>query len=283
VAGPVASLVDGVATALQHAGGAIVTDVGSVKRPLMAAHRDPAYVGGHPLAGGEAGGVEHAREDLFDGATWYLTPQPDTPGDLFERLHHLLTGIGAVPAAVDAEVHDRLMAAVSHLPHVLANVLVEQASAALGGEVLPQTGPSFRDATRVAGANPGLWAEIYAANADALGEQLDQAIARLQQVREDLAALGPWQQRAAEQRQALLAAGAGAGRDAAHELRVAVPNRPGVVADLALTLGRAGINISDMSLAPAPDQRTGVVALWVAGGDAQRARELIAEKGLAVA
>jgi prephenate dehydrogenase len=66
------------------------------------------------------------------------------------------------------------------------------------------------------------------------------------------------------------------------ELRVSVPNRPGVVADLALTLSRAGINISDMSLAPSPDGETGVVGLWVPEADLERARELIAQKGLAV-
>ncbi len=76
---------------------------------------------------------------------------------LYERLHRTLAGLGAQPAAIDAAAHDRLMAAVSHLPHVLANVLVSQAAHALADEDerLPAAGPSFRDATRVAGANDG--------------------------------------------------------------------------------------------------------------------------------
>jgi prephenate dehydrogenase len=280
VAAPVRALQDTVALARRHAGDAIVTDVGSVKRDVVRTQDAPTFLGGHPLAGAEAGGVGHAREDLFDGATWYLTPGPSTEGVVFERVHQILTGIGALPVTIDAEAHDRLMAAVSHLPHVIANVLVAQATQALGGDVLPHTGPSFRDATRVAGANPPLWGQIYAANAAALGELIDDAIARLSDVRGRLADLEGWQAEAAAQRRALLEVGLRGGPES--ELRVSVPNRPGVVADLALTLGRAGINISDMSLAPAPDQSSGVVALWVAADEAARARELIAGRGLAV-
>src|SRR6202011_3089326 len=148
-----------------------VTDVGSTKRAVVAAHSDPRFVGGHPLAGAETAGVEHAREDLFDGATWYLTPAPETAGVLYERLHRLLTSSGAGPTAIDADTHDRLMACVSHLPHVLANVLASQAAnllAADGSPRLPAVGPSFRDATRVAGANSAIWTDIYLSNGDAL-------------------------------------------------------------------------------------------------------------------
>jgi prephenate dehydrogenase len=261
----------------------VVTDVGSTKRGVVDATRDPRFVGGHPLAGSEAAGVEHAREDLFEDATWYLTPTSTTEGVLLERLHRLLTGIGARPIAIDAEVHDRVMAAVSHLPHVLANVLVGQAADALGGERLPAIGPSFRDATRVAGANPELWSAIYAANRDALGAALDRAIAELGQVRAQLrdgGALTTWQQRAADRRQALLDAGLGAG--GRRELRVAVPNRPGVIADIALTLGREGINISDMALSPSPDNSQGEIVLWIAAERADEAASLVAGLGFAV-
>lgn len=282
VATPVEALEGAVRAALAAAPpGCVVTDTGSVKRGLVAAVDDERFVGGHPLAGAETGGAAAAREDLFDGATWYLTPTHRTSGVQLERLHRLLAGLGARPAVLDAAVHDRVMAAVSHLPHVLANVLVAQASGALGGERVPATGPSFRDATRVAGANPGLWAGIYAANAEALVAELDAAIAALEDVRGRLAAgedLGGWQAAAAERRAALAAAAAG---EAAAELRVVVPNRPGVVAEIALTLSREGINIADMSLAPSPDMATGSLALWVPAARAGRARALLGELGLA--
>jgi prephenate dehydrogenase len=263
--------------------GAVVTDVGSTKQALVEAVDREHFIGGHPLAGAETTGVAHAREDLFDGATWYLTPCASTPGVLYERLARFVSGIGAVPTAIGPADHDRLMAAVSHLPHVVANLLVAQAASALGGETLPATGPSFRDATRVAGANPALWEQIYRANRGALGAQIDDLVHRLGEVRallhsdDDAGGLGAWQERAARQRAALLEVGLMGG--AAREIRASVPNKPGVVASIALALGRAGINITDMSLAPESDNRTGIVALWVRSQDAEKAIALVAGLG----
>ena len=256
--------------------GAVVTDVGSTKQALVEAVDRAHFIGGHPLAGAESTGVAHARADLFDGATWYLTPRERTAGVLYERLAHFVAGLGAVPTAIDPADHDRLMAAVSHLPHVVANLLVAQAAEALGGETIPATGPSFRDATRVAGANPALWDQIYRANASALGAQIDDLVRRLGEVRallDDDGDLVAWQQEAARQRGRLLEVGlVGA---VVREIRATVPNSPGVVAQLALALGRAGINITDMSLAPEADNRTGAISLWVHAADAERAIELV--------
>jgi prephenate dehydrogenase len=263
--------------------GAVVTDVGSTKGALVGAIECENFIGGHPLAGAEMTGVAHARANLFEGATWYLTPRDATPGVLYERLARFVAGLGAAPTAIAPDDHDRLMAAVSHLPHVVANLLVAQAAEALGGETLPATGPSFRDATRVAGSNPELWAQIYTANSAALGAQIDDLSRRLAEVRALLDAgsdgLRAWQDGAARQRRALLEVGLAGGDGDLREIRAAVPNRPGVVAQIALALGRAGINISDMSLAPEADNRTGVVGLWVRRGDAERAIGLVAALG----
>ncbi|MDQ3675400.1 MAG: prephenate dehydrogenase/arogenate dehydrogenase family protein [Actinomycetota bacterium] len=258
---------------------AVVTDVGSTKQPLVDAIDCENFIGGHPLAGAESTGVQHAREDVFDGAVWYLTPRAETPGVLYERLARFIAGIGAVPTAIEPSDHDRLMATVSHLPHVVANLLVAQATDALGGETLPPTGPSFRDATRVAGSNPGLWAQIYSANRVALGAEIDELIQRLGEVRALLEGgdLEAWQDAAAQQRGALLEVGLVGGP--VRQVRASVPNQPGVVAELALALGRAGINISDLTLAPETDNRTGVIALWVPAADAERAIGLVAELG----
>jgi prephenate dehydrogenase len=266
----------------------VVTDAGSTKRSVVEAIDDPRFVGGHPLAGAETAGVEHARADLFQDATWYLTPTRGATGTLFERLHRLIRELGARPATIDAAAHDTLLAAVSHLPHVLANVLVAQAASALAGdsEQLPATGPSFRDATRVAGANSAIWTDIYLANRDALVEQLDGTVARLNAVREvlvaaDADAVTIWNDAAAGDRRRLQEAQFDGGP--LHELRVSVPNEPGVVATLALELARAGVNITDMALYPAPDHREGVVALWIAGEEpARRALALVAERGYPV-
>jgi prephenate dehydrogenase len=264
--------------------------VGSTKRVVADACADERFIGGHPLAGAETAGVEHAREDLFDGATWYLTPaEGRTAGVLYERLYRFLGSLGARPTAIDADTHDRVMACVSHLPHVLANLLAAQAAGVLGDdshERLPAVGPSFRDATRVAGANTAIWSDIYLANRDALVNGLDELVGRLAEIRAlidagDRESIGAWNDSARADRDALL--GAGLADGPARELRASVPNRPGVVADIALALGRAGVNIDDMALAPSHDNRQGVVSLWVAGAEqAERARELIAALGFPV-
>jgi prephenate dehydrogenase len=293
VAAPVGVLPDVIAAVLAAASeDCVVTDVGSTKRAIVAAVEDGRFVGGHPLAGAETSGVQHARGDLFDGATWYLTPTSRTSGILYERLHRLLHGLGARPTAIDADTHDTLLATVSHLPHVLANVLVSQAARTLDLDTdpprrLPATGPSFRDATRVAGAPSAIWTDIYISNRDAIAARIDDTIARLTDVRDalrddDAARLTDWNDGAAEDRRRLLEAQLAGGP--LFELRASVPNRPGVVAELALELGRAGVNITDMALYPAPDMSEGVVALWIAGDtEARRTEQLVAKLGFPVA
>ena len=291
---PVGALPGQVAGALAAAGrDCVVTDVGSAKRHLVDAVDDERFIGGHPIAGSETSGVENARADLFQGATWYLTPGERASGVLYERLHRLVSSLGARPMAIDAATHDRLLATVSHLPHVLANVLVSQAARAMaadsGGaeEPLPRTGPSFRDATRVAGASSRVWTDIYLANRDALAAEIDGTVQRLEEVAAalrsgDAGALEAWNERAREDRERLLEADLEGGP--VHELRLTVPNRPGIVAQVALALGKADVNIVDLALAPAPDMRSGAITLWIAGHDqAARAREVVDGLGFRVA
>ncbi|MDQ6776305.1 MAG: prephenate dehydrogenase/arogenate dehydrogenase family protein, partial [Actinomycetota bacterium] len=289
VAVPVGRLSEAVGAALAAAPpDCVVSDVGSTKRAVVADHDDPRFVGGHPLAGGETSGVEHARADLFDGATWYLTPAPSTSGMGYERLYRLLRQLGAHPMAIDPDTHDTILATVSHLPHVLANVLVTQAAHALSAEEerLPATGPSFRDATRVAGASSAIWTDIYLSNRVALAAQIAEVIDRLGSVRDalivgDEAAVTEWNDAAAIDRRRLLEAQLAGGP--LFELRASVPNQPGVIAQLALELGRSGVNITDMALYPAPDMQEGVVALWIAGeDDARKAQDLVGRLGFPV-
>lgn len=285
-AGPVAALPDLVGAALAASGPeTAVSDAGSTKRQIVAAFgADERFVGGHPLAGAETAGVDNARADLFDGARWYLTPTERTGGILYDRLQRALAGLGARPQAIDAAAHDRLMATVSHLPHVLANVLAAQAAAELthDSERLPEVGPSFRDATRVAGSNPAIWRDIFAANRDAVTDAIDDAIARLREARALIAsgetgAVETWHAAAGAARRRL-ADGELAGGPL-RELRVVVANRPGTVAELALALAEAGVNIEDMALHPAPDMRSGAISLWV-GGEEQAERAAALVRGL---
>lgn len=213
-AAPVGGLAQVVSQALTHCGpDCVVSDVGSTKLALEGMRLDPRFVGGHPLAGAETAGVEHAREDLFEEAAWYLTPAATTDEALYRRLRDVIERFGARAIAVPADAHDRLMACVSHLPHVLANVLVAQAVHAFereGSQAI--SGPSLRDAVRVAGANTGIWTDIYLANSQALIEAIDEAVRRLHDVRAALAQgdaeeLAAWNERARAARQVLLEEG----------------------------------------------------------------------------
>jgi prephenate dehydrogenase len=292
-AAPVGSLPGLVAEALEAGGSeTVVTDVGSTKRELINALADDAarerFIGGHPLAGAETSGIEHARADLFEGARWYLVPTERSSGLLFDRLHRAIAELGARPLAVDAETHDRAMATVSHLPHVIANVLAAEAVEALGedSERLPEVGPSFRDTTRVAGANPAIWVDIFASNREALAGGIDAVVERLRHAAEllrsdDADGLANWHRGALADRRRLLEAELVGGELC--QLRVSVENRPGTVAEIALGLGRAGVNIEDMALYPAADMRTGAVSVWVAGADeAERAATAVRELGYTV-
>lgn len=223
VAAPVGALAETVRAALSAVGpDCAVSDVGSTKQAIVRAVADERFVGGHPLAGAETAGVRHAHADLFEGATWYLTPAGSAPWAV-ERLSTLISAVGAQAVTIDAGTHDRLMARLSHLPHVLANVLVTCAARALererselGGEV-PAWAPSFRDATRVAGANTQVWVDIYLSNRDALICSIDEATEQLGEVRAALAAtdagaVAAWNDRARDEREQTL--DLAAGRDA---------------------------------------------------------------------
>jgi prephenate dehydrogenase len=204
----------------------VLSDVGSTKRRIARELADPRFVPGHPLAGAETSGVQGAQEELFDDAVWYLTPSGQGQSTAVARLSGLIEQLGADPVPIEADAHDRLMASVSHLPHVLANLLVAQAlraAPAPGAVARPPmlvANPSFRDATRVAGANTSVWIDIYLSNADLLAEALDEAIRELSGVRdaldaEDAAALAAWNDAARAAREQL----AGSGRGAAGEAR----------------------------------------------------------------
>ena len=173
----------------------IVTDVGGTKRSIVAAARalpGVAFMGGHPLGGGERGGFAFARADLFKGRPWIFTP--DSTGDgagpaqpqTLERLKAFAAGLGALPTTMEAEQHDRLMAYVSHLPQLAASALMEVAGAAATPEGLRAAGKGLVDTTRLASSPADVWRDICASNADAIGVALDQLIERLTELRADL-------------------------------------------------------------------------------------------------
>ncbi len=290
IAAPVAALPEAARAVLAAAGDdCLVSDLGSVKAEVLGslgAVERARFIGGHPVAGGERTGVAFARAELFEGATWFLTPPAEARPDLFERLHALVVALGARPVAIDVDVHDRLMALVSHLPHLIAAALLNQAATTSPGgrEALRSAGPSFGDLTRVAGANPPLWTDILLANRGAVLEAIEGHAGQMAEMADalragDRDAVRVAVERAAAARERLRADEPGPAR-ARWRLLVAIPNRPGVISEIATALGHAHINIEDLQLAPGPPDGDGELSLVVEGeGAARRAADLVAGRG----
>ena len=287
VAAPVAQLPAEVANVLGASGnGTTVTDVGSTKGAVARAVSDARFIGGHPVCGSHTHGAAHANGELFRGATWFLTPVAATDPDRYRLLHGFVASLGAVPVAVDPEAHDRLVALTSHLPHALANLLLNQAGSSRidGHEPLAAAGGSLRDMTRVAGANPRVWVDIFLDNADALGSALAEHRRRVEQVERalgerDAGFLARWIGEASGNRRQMLAE-AYEQPGALQRLRVHVPDHPGVLAGITQALGAERINIEDFELQHMSRERGGTLTLLVAGeGEAARAASVLETQG----
>jgi prephenate dehydrogenase len=291
VAVPVGELASQVRTVLEASGDrCTVTDVGSTKAAVCAAAGESSrFVGGHPVCGSEARGPEHATADLFEGATWFLSPLAQTAPDRYRLVHGFVAELGATPVAVDPTAHDRLVALTSHLPHVIANVLVNQAGATRidGHDPLSSAGGSLRDMTRVAGANPRIWVDIFLENAGALRAALAEHRRGLEQVEAalesgDAGFLARWIGEAALKRRGLITQVYGDPGEL-HRLRVHVPDRPGVLAGITQALGAERINIEDFELQHVSPERGGTLMVLVAGEEqAQRAAALLEAQGYGV-
>lgn len=160
---------------------AVVTDVGSIKRRVMSA-ADTAgltsFVGGHPMAGGERPGAAEARADLFQGRPWPLV-KGTAGADPSARLERFVRALGAVPFWMDAELHDRTVAYVSHLPQLVATALMNAADAAVRDTGPQVAGNAFAEMTRLASSPADLWRDICAENADFVAEALKAFLAEL--------------------------------------------------------------------------------------------------------
>jgi prephenate dehydrogenase len=274
IATPVRLILEHVRQALAAAPAhAVVTDMGSTKSSLMEAlSRDEQrrFVGGHPLCGAETAGVAYAKSSLYRGATYFLTPGAHTDPDAVQRLFGLLTEIGARPMAVDPFEHDRLMALLSHLPHIIANALMTQAGEHQGArDALLSAGPSFRDMTRVAGANARVWTDIFAENRQALLTALRDFRARLEEATAALEARDEErvaaQIRSAGEHRARLLRESSLAPSELYRVIVRVADRPGVFRDIMVALGDAHINIEDLAMHHESAELGGSLTIFVQG------------------
>ncbi len=264
---------------------AVVTDVGGVKGPLVAAVDQPRFVGGHPMAGSEQVGVEGASAELFIGATWVLTPTPSTDPAAYALVRSVLAEFGATVVALDPLEHDRLVAVVSHVPHLTAATLMALA-ADLGeehGALLQLAAGGFRDMTRIAAGQPAIWPGICDDNAEAIAATLDLLIDALESMRGWVAErnhgsmLGVLERAAAARR----ALSERAPRpEHLVEVRIPVPDRPGILAEVAVLATELGINIFDVEIAHSVEGDRGVLVVVIDAAVAPTFTEALAGRGL---
>ncbi len=227
--------------------------------------------------------------ELFQGATWFLTPFAETDPARYRLLHGFVASLGALPVAIDPDAHDRLLALTSHLPHALANLLLNQAGATRvsGHEALAAAGGSLKDMTRVAGANPRIWVDIFLDNAAALRTALAEHRRLVEELERALDAgdagfLARWIGEAAGNRRRLLEE-AYPDAGALQRLQVHVPDRPGVFAGITQALAAERINIEDFEMHHLTPERGGTLEILVSGEqEARRASELLEAQGYAV-
>jgi prephenate dehydrogenase len=285
----VAAVAERLIAASEAQGGSLaVTDVAGVKASIAAAVTSSSFVPGHPMAGSEQEGPDGADPDLFVGATWVLTPTGVTDEACFSTVRDAVTALGADVIVLPPDRHDDLVAIVSHVPHLTsATLMTLAAEASVDREVLLRLAAGgFRDMTRIAAGSPAIWPDICRDNADAIVTVLDNLIERLQDVRRivaetDRSALVSLLERARTARQNLPARGA---RPAvAVELRVVVPDRPGVLADVTSLAGALGANIYDIEIAHSAEGPRGVLVLVVGDETAAGLQEALRAAGYRVA
>jgi prephenate dehydrogenase len=273
---------------------AVVTDAASVKsKPLADAAELTGdlsrYVGSHPMAGSERSGPLAGRADLFDGATWAITPHKDSDPEAVELIRRLAEACGARTVELSVQDHDLAVARVSHLPHLMsalaAGSLVDAPSAHL-----ELSGQGVRDVTRIAGGDPGLWTQIVSANSKALTGLLEQIRGELDRVlvalsKEDAADAG-------DELTSILNHGvSGAVRvpgkhGAPHAnhvtVLVTIPDRPGQLAKLFADAAASGANVEDLRIDHNPGRPAGEVELAVKPASADQLVRVLTERGWAV-
>ena len=271
--------------------GMIVTDMGSTKANIVeylerCLPPGVAFLGGHPMAGSEKAGIREAQAELLENAVYLLTPTPQTAAETVEKVSGFLEYLGAKIRLLSPAEHDRKVAAISHLPHLLASSLVKtvgQLDEQEGG-YFPLAAGGFRDTTRIAGSQSMMWRDILLQNRVAvlpLIKEFRLALAEYEDalLEEDEARLEELLEQAKRWRERIPAGLKGI-LPQYFELTVIVPDQPGVIAELAGVLKEKGINISDLEIRPVRDENGGTIRLAFSNKEArERALQVLAAAG----
>jgi prephenate dehydrogenase len=273
LAGPPRAVID---TAAVMETDALVMDVAGVKVPVLEAASGRRFVGTHPMAGRETSGPEAASPALFRGAAWVIVTDGAAEGDL-ASVESLVATLGARSIRMSAAEHDVAVAAISHLPQVLAGALLAEAAAET--QALDLAAGSFRDLTRVAASDPGVWAQLLEINRDPLRAAIDGVMGRLVGLAEaldagDNDAVTAFLTDARRLRRSLAPTVA--------PVRVALADRPGELARVGHALETTAVDVRDLQLRHAPHGGGGVLTLVVRPGEAETLRHALEAEGLVV-
>lgn len=269
---------------------ATITDVTSVKLPVLAeaialGADEVRLVGGHPMAGREVSGPTGARADLLDDRVWILTPGQGTSSEALMQAHRLVTTCGAYAIEMDPQEHDEAVALVSHAPQLVASALAARLADADEGQVRI-AGQGLRDTTRIAGSQSGMWVQILSANAVPVATVIEAVAADLSAAALELRALseGPGDD-VAGRVDAVLRQGAvgqaripgkhGAIATNYSEVEVMVADRPGELARLFVAAGEGGVNLEDVRIEHVLGRPSGLVGLFVRPDSADTLRETL--------
>ncbi|MFH8341331.1 prephenate dehydrogenase [Streptomyces sp. AM6-12] len=275
-------------------------DVASVKggprRELEALGLDlAAYLGTHPMSGREKSGPLAATGDLFEGRPWVLTPTRDTDTEVLNLALELVSHCRAVPVVMDADAHDRAVALVSHMPHLVSSMVAARLEHADEAAVR-LCGQGIRDVTRIAASDPRMWIDILSANpgpvADLLADvaaDLDEtvgALRALQSSDEDKRRTGSTGIEAMLRRgnagQVRVPGKHGSAPRAYETVVVLIDDQPGQLARIFADAGRAGVNIEDVRIEHATGQQAGLVQLMVEPGAVPALTSALRERGWAL-
>ena len=289
VATPVSAISEVVRDAFQQDLGQIVTDLGSIKskpqsevKTYLAPNDYSRFVPGHPMAGRERSGPEAARSDLFLGRPWILTPDHQTSPDAVGAIEALVAEVGANPVRMEAAAHDQAVAAISHLPQLVASLV-----AGLVGQqpesALALAGQGLRDLTRIAGSDPQLWGQILAANASSIAPLVRSLIADLDRVVQSLdqydeKSIYEVIEKGRTGRKKLPGKHGGLSTNYA-VIPIVIDDRPGQLGALFEAAGRFQINVEDLAMEHSPGQETGLVELSVDPARAGRFVDFLTKEG----
>lgn len=275
-------------------------DVASVKggprRELEGLGLDlSSYIGTHPMSGREKSGPLAASADLFEGRPWVLTPTRDTDTEVLNLALELVSHCRAVPVVMDADAHDRAVALVSHMPHLVSSMVAARLQHAEEAAVR-LCGQGIRDVTRIAASDPGMWIDILSANPGPVADLLTDVAGDLEETVRALRALQSADEakrlegtsgiedmlRRGNAGQVRVPGKHGSAPRVYEVVAVLIDDQPGQLARIFADAGRAGVNIEDVRIEHATGQQAGLVQLMVEPSAAPVLAASLRERGWAI-